>query len=374
MKIVDVKSMMVEIPLIPLIEGGISPYRGHNLPHGTGLLNASSCIYKIITDEGLVGWGESNRIINNATQMAILENFIKPAILGQDPFDVNVICTKLLRSIETPIATNGIISGIEIACWDIIGKACNQPIYNLLGGLIRKDIEIAYCLGIYSTEETEKKLNQIKEQNYKVVKTKGGENVNLDIQRAHFFREQLGDEIELRIDMNQAYDVSEAIRYINGVDELDLEYIEQPIPINQFSALQSLRARSKTPIAINEDCYIRHNLFECIKRNAIDIAVVDLDQIGGITRVSKIANLCSEAGIPLAHHCGFDLGIKLAAILHVNAALAAFTHAVDSTYMSHQDDILTEKIPVKNGYYSVPEFPGLGIHVDDEKLNRYVIN
>ncbi len=141
-----------------------------------------------------------------------------------------------------------------------------------------------------------------------------------------------------------------------------------------FLPFRSLRARTKTPIAINEDCYIRHNLFECIKRNAIDIAVVDLDQIGGITRMTKIANLCSEAGLPLAHHCGFDMGIKLAAILHVNAALEAFTHAMDSTYMAHQDDILTEKIVVKDGNYLVPELPGLGITVDEEKVEKYTVD
>lgn len=374
MKIIDTEAMWVEIPLIPLAEGGISPYRGHNLPVGKGLVNAASLIYKIVTDEGIIGWGESNRIINRDTHLAIFENLIKPAILGKDPYDVFTICSQLLRSVETPIASNGIISGIEIACWDIIGQACGQPICNLIGGQIREKVEIAYCLGIYSEEETIKKIEQIKAQNYSVIKTKGGENVELDIRRAHFFREQLGNEIKLRIDMNQAYDVSEAIRYLNGVDELNLEYIEQPIPTNQFSALQSLRARAKTPIAINEDCYIRHNLYECIKRNAIDIAVVDLDQIGGITRMTKISNLCSEAGIPLAHHCGFDMGIKLAAILHVNAALEAFTHAMDSTYMGHQDDILEEKIVIENGSYKVPELPGLGIVVDEEKIRRYTVD
>jgi L-alanine-DL-glutamate epimerase-like enolase superfamily enzyme len=374
MKIVDVKSLIVEIPLIPLAEGGIAPYRGHNLPVGKGLVKASSLIYKVATDEGIIGWGESNQIINKTTHLAIFENLIKPVILGKDPYDVLKICSQLLRSIETPVASNGIISGVEIACWDIIGKACNQPVYNLIGGRIRENIEIAYCLGIYSEEETVEKIKQIKAQKYRVIKTKGGENVELDIQRAHFFREQLGNEIKLRIDMNRAYDVSEAIRYLNGVDGLNLEYIEQPIPTSQFSALQSLRARAKTPIAINEDCYIRHNLFECIKRNAIDIAVVDLDQIGGITRMTKIANLCSEAGLPLAHHCGFDMGIKLAAILHVNAALEAFTHAMDSTYMAHQDDILTEKIVVKDGNYLVPELPGLGITVDEEKVEKYTVD
>ncbi len=221
-----------------MAEGGIAPYRGHNLPVGKGLVKASSLIYKVVTDEGIIGWGESNQIINKATHLAIFENLIKPAILGRDPYDVLKICSQLLRSIETPVASNGIISGVEIACWDIIGKACNQPVYNLIGGRIRENIEIAYCLGIYSEEETVEKIKQIKAQKYRVIKTKGGENVELDIQRAHFFREQLGNEIKLRIDMNRAYDVSEAIRYLNGVDELNLEYIEQPIPTSQFSALQ----------------------------------------------------------------------------------------------------------------------------------------
>lgn len=374
MKIHDILLTNVKIPLIPLSEGGIAPYRGHNLARGTGLTHAVSCIFKVITDDGIIGWGETNPIINLKVQRALFEVYIKPLMLGKDPHEINLLSQQVTKAFEPPLATKSMLAGIDVACWDILGKAAGQPIYNLLGGMVRNKAGIAYCLGLEEFNTTKEKLIQIKEQGYKTLKTKGGEDVAYDIKRAEFLRNCVGSDFNLRIDMNQAYDISQAVRYLAGVEKLDLEYIEQPIAINQFDALASLRKRSKTPIAINEDSYIRHNLFECIRRNAIDIAVVDLDPSGGISELVRVANICLEAGLPLAHHCGFDMGIKLAAILQIYAAKPAFSHPTDSTYMAHSNDLLTEKIKIMDGSYMVPEGPGLGIEVDEDKLKFYRVD
>lgn len=373
MKISDAELMFVKIPVIPISEGGIAPYRGHDRPKGQGLSNALSCVFKVLTTEGIVGWGETNPIINLDVTRAIFYDFIKPLIIGRDPIGLNSVIDQMRKKYEPPVDFKGILTGIEVACWDILGKATNQPIYNLLGGKLRNQIQIAYCLGLEDLDVTKERIAAIRAEGYSTLKTTGGSDLIFDIKRAEFIRECCGDKFDFRVDMNEAYDFSQATIYLTSVEHLGLEYVEQPVRVNQFEPLAALRHKSKTPIAINEDCYIPHNLFEYILQDAIDVAVVDLDPSGGISELVKIADYSEEADLPLVHHCGFDLGIKLAAILQVASSKRAFSKAIDSTYMTHRDDILCEKINILNGCYVTPDKPGLGVDVDEDKIKFYGI-
>jgi len=371
MKIKDIKFYFARIPLVPLEKGGISPYRGYDLDYG--LTDAESCILEVITDEGVVGWGEMNARINPSVLKTIITDFVNPLVIGKNPLELNKIFHDFRLLCEPPIDTRGFLVALDIACWDILGKVSNLPINLLLGGRIRNEVKIAYCLGLMDHKTTIQKIREIKEEGYKAIKTKGGENVIFDIERAKIMRNTLGEDFDIRVDMNQAYDFVEALHYLNGVDGLNLQYVEQPIAINNPEQLISLRNRSRTPIAINEDAYIDNNLYIFSKMGALDLAVVDLDPVGGISGLIKIANIAESANIPLVHHCGFDMGIKLAAILHVCSAKEIFRYAMDSTYMGHSDDLLFEKIKIQNGHYQVPSGPGLGIEVDEQKLKYFSI-
>jgi L-alanine-DL-glutamate epimerase-like enolase superfamily enzyme len=365
--------MFVKIPVLQVSRGGIAPYRGHDLPEGQGLENAISCIFKVITDEGLIGWGETNPLINYQVQRAIFESFIKPMIVGISPLGINSVISRVFHTFEPPIDARGILAGIDVACWDIMGKVLNRPISSLIGGMVRDRVDIAYCLGLENSCITKEKTLEIKDRGYKTLKTTGGVDILWDIKRAELIRDCTGDDFHIRIDMNEAYDTSQALHYMTAVEHLHLEYVEQPIRVNQFSALAMLKTRTRTPIAINEDCYIPHNLFDYIQADAIDVAVVDLDPSGGITGLIKMADFSEEASLPLVHHCGFDMGIKLAAILQVASARIAFSRAIDSTYMAHADDILTDKIKIVEGSYIIPSGPGLGVEVDEDKIRHYQI-
>jgi L-alanine-DL-glutamate epimerase-like enolase superfamily enzyme len=133
--------------------------------------------------------------------------------------------------------------------------------------------------------------------------------------------------------MNQGYDFTQAARFLNSTESLDLEYIEQPLPVNQFDAMAALRSRCKTPVAINEDCYIPHNLFEFIRQKAIDLAVVDLDPWAD-HRAGKWPTTAPKQAAP-----GQSLGSTWASSWRHPAVYAAtaLSHAVDSTYMGHAD-------------------------------------
>ena len=371
MKIQNIEMFPVEVPVIPLSEGGIAPYRGSQDKIGT--TKATSLIFKVITDEGIVGWGEMNPIISNNLTKALLEDYIKPLVIGKNPFDLRKIMKEFSPVYNPQINTKSFLTGIELACWDIMGKATKKPVYELLGGKVRDRVDIAYALGILGIEETKEKIAQLKEEGYRTLKTKGGKDVVFDIQRAKAMRESGGQEFEFRVGMNQGYDTPQALRYLKGVDEYALQFIEQPIKVNKFDDLKMLRERTGTPIGINEDCYIPNNLLQAVKKGCIDIAIVDFEPLGGISELMRLHSIAEEADLPLAHHCGWDMGVKLAAILHSTCTMPAFSYPMDSTYPAHADDVLTEKIKIENGAFVIPEGHGLGIEVDEEKLKFFAI-
>lgn len=362
----------VEIPAIPLTEGGIAPYRGSQDKVGTE--KATSLIFKVMTDEGIVGWGEMNPIISSKLTQAILDDYIKPLVIGKSPFDLKKIMREFSPIYNPHINTKSFLTGVEMACWDIMGKALGKPIYELLGGKVRDEIEIAYALGILDIEQTKEKISQIKEEGFRTLKTKGGKDVVSDIKRAEAMRLAGGPDFEFRVDMNQAYNTPEALHYLRSVEDYGLQFIEQPIIVNHLDDFKSLRERTRVPMGMNEDCYIPNNLLEAIKRGCIDVAVVDLEPLGGITELSRLQSIAEESHLPLAHHCGWDMGVKLSAILHSTSTMASFTYPMDSTYMAHSDDILTERIKVENGCYLIPDGPGLGVEVDEEKINYLAVN
>lgn len=370
MKITDIQMYPVKIAVKPIEDGGIAPYKGSKDAAGTS--SVTSAIYKVTTGEGIVGWGEMNMILSLRLTRTIMEDVLKPAVIGQDPFNINGI-KKRINSLYNPdINMLHFFSGVEMALWDIMGRATNKPICELLGGPVRTGAPIAYAMGIMDEKQTASKVEQIKREGFKTIKTKGGLDVVYDINRAKMMRKIAGDDIDIRVDMNQAYNFIDAVSYLRGVQDCRLQYVEQPIPVNCLEDYRMLRQRSAVPIAINEDCYIPGGLFAAIKRNAVDAAVVDMESIGGISELVKLAHIAEAANLPLAHHCAWDMGIKTAAIVHCACALDAFKLPMDSTYPAHGEDILQRTMDIKDGCYTLPNGSGLGIEVDENAVKRLV--
>ena len=307
-------------------------------------------------------------ILTLKTTRTLLTDVIRPALIGEDPFQLNRIKARIDSLYNPDINMLHFISGVEMALWDIMGKAVGKPVHMLLGGAVRTEAPIAYAMGMTDHQQTADKLAQIRAEGYSTVKTKGGTDVRWDIERAHWLRELAGDEMNIRVDMNQGYNMTEALMYLHAVEPCGLQYVEQPLRCNALDNYASLRCRSGVPVAINEDCYIPGGLFRAIKMNAVDAAVVDMESIGGIAETVKLAHLAEAADLPLAHHCAWDMGVKTAAIVQTVCALKAFELPMDSTYHSHAQDPLAEPIRIERGAFVLPEKPGLGIEVDEEKI------
>lgn len=359
MKITDVSVVVVEVPQT----APLAPYRSHARSSST----TCSAIVRVETDEGLTGWGEHNVNFLPNVSARKMERDARAWLIGVDP--ENIVWFHENCPLETRLK-----SGIELALWDIRGKAAGKPVHVLLGGCVRTKIEVAACMGIASYERAGELASFYVEQGFGTLKTKAGSDMNEDLEMVRGIRDAVGDKLKLRIDPNTNYSNEEAAELGRRLEEYALEYFEQPILANPLADARWLRQQTKTPIALNESVTNPASVIEIIRENAAAFILPDTHIAGGIWPCLTIGQICEAASIPCIMHCGHDLGPKTAAMIHVAAACPGYSLANDSTYYGLVDDIITEPLTIESGAFAVLENPGLGVEGDPEKLGRYQVD
>ncbi|WP_128906672.1 mandelate racemase/muconate lactonizing enzyme family protein [Halorubrum amylolyticum] len=388
MEITDVTARTVDVPLLELDEPlGIGPYVTN---HGQ-VDSMERVLVEVETDEGVSGWGEMRTFLTAAATESVIEEGIGPLIEGQSPFEVE----RLRRQVFIEYTNVELFfAAVETACWDIAGKALGKPIHELLGGSTApdqtaamnadaadhvsgsdNDIEFAFCLGILSPEESRVKAREALDAGFSVLKTKAGRDWQQDVARIEAMHDEVGGELEFRLDPNQGWSLDQAVRVGAALEDAGvyLQYLEQPIRVNAHDSLATLRKRLRQPIAPNEDTYIPNNLRSLAEAGAMDVAVLDLTPAGGISGLRQQASIVEDAGVPFTHHCAFDLGIRTAAILQAVYGLPGFSLPPDTTYYAWEGDIIANPFDASNGWMTVRDEPGLGIEVDRDAIERYEV-
>jgi L-alanine-DL-glutamate epimerase-like enolase superfamily enzyme len=323
-------------------------------------------LIRLQTETGLTGWGETPVDWLDKSFEGAPEERLRGQVVGRDPF-----------ALEAWYAENTLgsflASGVEMAMWDIIGKATGQPLYQLLGGGVRKKIELAACMGIRPYDEAKAIARQYVDMGFTTLKTKAGREAQEDLEMVRGIRDGVGDRLKLRIDPNQGYAPEVAFPLARDLEKYDLEYFEQPMPKGLITDAARLRRHTKTPIALNESVTTLDIVLQILQLNAADVVLPDTYQCGGILAVKKVAALVEAAGVPCVFHCAHDLGLKTAAMLHVVASTPGFSLANDCTYYGLVDDVITPLHQIERGFMTVPDAPGLGVTVDEAKLARYEV-
>jgi L-alanine-DL-glutamate epimerase-like enolase superfamily enzyme len=285
-------------------------------------------------------------------------------LIGRDPRNL------ILFHQTCPLDTR-LKSGIELALWDICGKAAGVPVALLLGGILRPEVELAACMGIQTRKRAGEIAAYYVEQGFRTLKTKAGADMQEDLDLVRGIRDAVGDRLRLRIDPNCAYSPEQAAELARRLEPYDLEYLEQPILAEPLSEARWLRSQTRTPIALNESVIGPASVWQILKEDAAAFILPDTHLAGGIWPCVQIGHLCAAAGIPCIMHCGHDLGPKTAAMVHVAAACPAYSLANDSTYYGLVEDVTFEPLPIVRGRIAVPDKPGLGVEVDPDKLRKY---
>jgi len=369
MKVTDIKSTIVAVPL-----------RGsRGVPSlTTRTLRATTVVLvEISTDEGITGIGEAPNVIGAGVTKLIIDS-TKAKLVGQDPFQVEAVMKRLYGHYNLTHlhlhAASWALTGIEMALWDIVGKACGQPLYKLWGGAFRREIPFYGSIDRTTPEDVAAQAKSLVERGFKTLYAKVGLGFEEDLECVRAMREAAGwnSGVLLRVDANQAWMPGEAIRTINRMAEYDLEFVDQPVLMYNLEALARVRRAVNVPIASHESSWTFYNVLEVIKRDAADIIHIDPRFDAGFTGARKSAAIAEAAGLPVVHHSFAELGVAVASFLHLIASCPNFIYANQQVHDGLADDVLKGgKMVFREGCLSLPESPGIGVELDADKVEKY---
>ena len=361
MKIVDVKTHALVYPVKEPFSNAMRTTRQR--PFG---------VVEVITDSGISGWGEG------ATVPA--RRAIETCVIGRDPFHYEVIWESLHR-LGTDTAA---ISAVDIALWDIMGKALKQPIHHLLGGAYRNRVQ-AYATGLFRRDRPDQTAALVAEAKgyadagFKAMKMKVGFGPDYDIKNVAAVRRAIGDNILFAVDANCGYDVGSAIAVGRRIAENDLLWFEEPIAADDVEGYVEIRRALNIRISGAEQLRGRWAFRRMIQERALDIIQPDVCVCGGFTEFRKIAAMASANHVRVIPHM-FGTAIRLAATLHLLATLPDSPRALepfptmleyDMSENALRTELAQEPIRHIDGVVDVPQGPGLGIEIDRELLTKY---
>ena len=343
-------------------------------------------VVEIVTDEGIAGWGDCYGPA--AVSRAVIESLYKPALIGQDPFNVEVIWEMLYNKIKDyglSGMTISALSGVDIALWDIIGKACNQPVHRLIGGAFRNKVQ-AYATGFYFktfdrlNEEAVEEALKYKEQGFKAIKMKIGlGNHRKDIARVEAVRKAVGDDIDIMVDANHSFTVPQAINIGRELERLGVSWFEEPISPEDLEGYVEVSRALDIATAGGENEFTKYGFRRILAARAMDIVQPDVCAAGGITECKKIAALAQASAIACVPHA-WGTAIGLAATIHFLASLPETPMCLfpvsplleyEQTFNPFRDQLAREPIMHKGGFVDVSTKPGLGVDVDRSILDKY---
>ncbi|WP_102348929.1 mandelate racemase/muconate lactonizing enzyme family protein [Bacillus sp. Marseille-P3661] len=356
-------------------------------PYGMsrGLITSRGSTLVIVkTDEGLIGlgetWGGGSPSVEHVKQVSSF-------FINKDPFDRELLFKKSMNSLYH-LGHGGLhiaaLSGIDMALWDIIGKACNKPIAKLLGGQSRNKIMAYASTGYLSeTSSTKELANQIEyamEQGFKAVKIKIGVNPEFDRERVKLTRQIAGDDVLILVDANGNYKRDSALKCAKLIEDFNIHWFEEPVSPEDIEGFRYLKDRTDIPIASGEALFTRYGFREYFEKGLLDYVQPDISKCGGITEALAITTLAQTYNLNVSAHV-WGTAIGVAAAMQFMSYLPSHPHTLnepspilfeyDTSNNPLRTDIVHENIIVKDGFIEVLEGSGLGITLNNELINKY---
>lgn len=333
-------------------------------------------VVRIKTDNGLIGIGEA--IAHPAFSGEALEtlqggvNCLSECVIGENPLQLNKINAVMDAKLYGNYGAKG---AIEMALFDVVGKYFETPVYNLLGGISQEKFPLSRSA---SHSDIKKDLAEVKEylkEGYRIIKVKVGIlDVQQDVERVKAIRELVGPDVSLRADTNQGWDVPTALKFIRGIEDCGLEFLEQPLPKWDLDGLAYLRSKSSTPIMADEAATTEHDVLEIIKKKAADFISIKLIKSGGILRARRMAFIADSAGIKCYLGSQGETSIGTAAGLHYALSANCFDYGGEIYGPKFfLKDIVKESVKIERGYVYPSQAPGFGVELDMERIKEFTV-
>jgi L-alanine-DL-glutamate epimerase-like enolase superfamily enzyme len=363
LRITGLDVIPVEVPRT----GGFALQRGMTPP------SSPFTVVRLRTNEDVVGYGEG--VTTDRSMASVLREHLADIVVGLDPFDLTGIHAAIDRvemmRTERVGHWNPARAAIDIAVHDVQARWLGIPLSELLGGRRRDEVEVCKNVGVAPREECAAAAASLVEAGYRTLKVRVGADVDAENERLTAIRGAAGSDVRIRLDANQAWDPMGAVRAIERLGTHGLEGVEQPCHFADVRGAAYVAARVDVPLIADEGFWTIHEARELLVAGAAQVLHVYLGKCGGIRPAMRIVALADAFGVPVTLGERIPLGIALAAHLHVAAALAdaPFAHAL--AYDLNESDLLTTPIPVVAGRMPVPDGPGLGVEVDEDRLAFY---
>ena len=348
---------------------------------------------RIYTDQGIVGQGESTDAAQG--NVPLIRSFGR-LLLGQDPLNIEAAFERIRTAGIFAGAQSGqyitALTGVEIALWDVAGKALGLPVYQLMGGKVRDRVRV-YCDSgnremTPGDERSLARIRQIQKMGFTATKididdaadparfdrvnwTASNGEIDHMLARIAFTRENYPKNIDLAVDMHGRYDATTGKRVAKEVEKFKLLWLEEPVPAENIDAMRDIRASTSTPICCGENVYLRHGFREILEKRAADIVMPDFQKCGGLLEARKIADMAHTYYVPVAPHA-VTSPIGMMATAHVCAAIPNFLvqewHWIDSPDLWR--NWVKQGEIIENGFISPTDSPGLGVEMNEDGARK----
>lgn len=388
MKITRIETIPIRVPIKPALA----------IKSGRGGSHAVSpfLLVKIHTDERLIGLGEVSCTPrwsgeDQVTAAHFINTYFAPLLIGQSPISEPGSASPVVGGLVDPISgiealTTRFVfpvagnhftkAAVEMALWDLAGKALGQPVYQLLGGKVRDFVSTKWSVSGRPPQEAADIARWAVEQGFRKMKVKVGIDPDGDVERVRAVRQAVGAAVKLGVDANGGWSTPEiAISTIQRLRAFDIYFAEQPVPAGDSEAMARVRRAIDISVIADESIYSLTDAQILHRAAACDVFSIYVGKAGGLLPSRRIADFASSVGLKCTVGSNLELGVGSAAMIH----LALAHHGIDpDAYpcdiigpLFYEDDILKEPLPIKPGEARPHERPGLGIELDDAKVERY---
>jgi L-alanine-DL-glutamate epimerase-like enolase superfamily enzyme len=341
-------------------------------------------IVEVFTDDGHVGIG--NAALSPHVTKETIDRYLAPLLIGADPWDVEYLWQHMYRR-TMAFGRKGIgmvaISAIDIALWDLLGKAAKQPVYRLLGGRTKARIPV-YASRLYSTplDELAAEARSYQEQGYRAMKlrfgwgpTDGAEGMRRNVELVQTVRDAVGNDIDIMADAYMGWTLDYAKRMLPLLEPLNLRWLEEPVIPDDIHGYAELKAYGRVPIAGGEHEFTLYGFRELLEARAVDYIQFDTNRVGGITQARKVAALAEAHSVPVVPHAGqmHNYHVVMASL---NSPIAEHFPLVDVEVGNELFWYIFKGEPkARDGYVDLDDTaPGLGLTIDEDALREFEIS
>ncbi len=346
------------------------------------------CFVKIETDEGIYGWGECYTQSDRDVQITAHVDQLRRYLIGRDPTNIKHFTQMAFDDFAGRRGSMDYycaISGLEHAMWDIAGKAYGAPVYKLLGGACRDKIRVyanGWSGGNPTPDSLAERASEVIEAGFTALKfdpipgrwrtyvSKDVEDAAVENVRA--VREAVGPDVDILVEMHRRLAPMHAVRIAHEIERYRPFWYEEPILAENIPALASVRQKINIPVVTGEELYTKFEFREVFERQAADILNPDVCNVGGILELKEIAAMAEPYFVVISPHNFNSTTVGLAATIQVSAAIPNFL--ITEYFVNLEElgrDIAKNPFEVKDGYIQIPDAPGLGIDLDEERLAAY---